>query len=294
MTAILQSVLDALSVGGLYALMALGIGLIFGIMRLVNFAHGELIMIGGYTMFVLSGQPDLIVVLATVVAVVVLALGIERAAFRPLRAASMPTLLIASFAVSYLLQRLVMVSLGAETKGVSFATWLGAPVAIGPLQVPLLQIVTIGVTLLFLVFLAVFLKRSSIGLQMRAAAENIRVARLLGVPADRVIAAAFAVSGLLAATVALLFLAQIGSMTPQFGVQPALIGFVATVIGGLGSLAGAVLGGFVIGSAVVALQLLLPVELRPFREAFLFALLFVVLLVRPQGLIVVRWSGERV
>jgi branched-chain amino acid transport system permease protein len=294
MTVALQAVLDALSVGGLYALIALGIGLIFGIMRLVNFAHGDLVMVGGYTMFLMTGRPDALTALIALVVVVALALAVERVAFRPLRNASMPSLMIASFAVSYLLQHAVMVTIGAETKGVQFAAALNAPVRIAELQIPLLQLVTVAATLVLLILLTAFLRSTALGLQMRAAAENIRVARLMGVRANRVIAWAFAMSGLLAGAVALLYIAQVGAMTPQFGVQPALIGFVATVVGGLGSLAGAVIGGFLIGGLTVVLQLVLPLELRPFREAFLFGLLFIVLLVRPQGIVVVRWSQERV
>lgn len=294
MTVALQAVLDALSVGGLYALIALGIGLIFGIMRLVNFAHGDLVMIGGYTMFLMTGRPDALTALVALVVVVALALVVERVAFRPLRDASMPSLMIASFAVSYLLQHAVMVGIGAETKSVEFASALGAPVRLGRLQVPALQLVTVAATLVLLVVLTMFLRRTALGLEMRAAAENIRVARLMGVRANRVIAWAFAMSGLLAGAVALLYIAQVGAMTPQFGVQPALIGFVATVVGGLGSLAGAVIGGFLIGTLTVVLQLVLPIELRPFRDAFLFGLLFIVLLVRPQGIVVVRWAQERV
>jgi branched-chain amino acid transport system permease protein len=294
MTVVLQAILDALSVGGLYALIALGIGLIFGIMRLVNFAHGDLVMVGGYTMFLMTAQPDALTALIVLGAVILLALAIERAAFRPLRGASMPTLMIASFAVSYLLQHAVMVTIGAETKSVQFASALGAPVRFGAVQIPALQLVTIAATVTLLVLLSAFLRSTSLGLEMRAAAENIRVARLLGVRADRVIAVAFAMSGLLAAVVALLYIAQVGAMTPQFGVQPALIGFVATVVGGLGSLLGAVIGGLLIGTLTVVLQLVLPIELRPFREAFLFGLLFLALLLRPQGIIVVRWTQERV
>ena len=294
MTVALQAVLDALSVGGLYALIALGIGLIFGIMRLVNFAHGDLVMVGGYTMFLMTGRPDALTALVALVVVVALALAVERVAFRPLRNANMPSLMIASFAVSYLLQHAVMVTIGAETKGVQFAAALNTPVRVGELQVPLLQLVTVAATLVLLILLTAFLRSTTLGLQMRAAAENIRVARLMGVRANRVIAWAFAMSGLLAGAVALLYIAQVGAMTPQFGVQPALIGFVATVVGGLGSLAGAVIGGFLIGTLTVVLQLVLPLELRPFREAFLFGLLFIVLLVRPQGIVVVRWSQERV
>ena len=294
MTVALQAVLDALSVGGLYALIALGIGLIFGIMRLVNFAHGDLVMVGGYTMFLMTGRPDALTALVALVVVVALALAVERVAFRPLRSANMPSLMIASFAVSYLLQHAVMVTIGAETKGVQFAAVLNAPVRVAELQIPLLQLVTVAATLVLLILLTAFLRSTTLGLQMRAAAENIRVARLMGVRANRVIAWAFAMSGLLAGAVALLYIAQVGAMTPQFGVQPALIGFVATVVGGLGSLAGAVIGGFLIGALTVVLQLVLPLELRPFREAFLFGLLFIVLLVRPQGIVVVRWSQERV
>jgi branched-chain amino acid transport system permease protein len=294
MNVALQAVLDALSAGGLYALIALGIGLIFGIMRLVNFAHGDLVMVGGYTMFLLTAQPDALTAVVALAVVIVLALAVERVAFRPLRHANMPSLMIASFAVSYLLQHAVMVTIGAETKGVQFAAALNAPVKLGELQVPLLQLVTVAATLVLLILLTAFLRSTTLGLQMRAAAENIRVARLMGVRANRVIAWAFAMSGLLAGAVALLYIAQVGAMTPQFGVQPALIGFVATVVGGLGSLAGAVIGGFLIGGLTVVLQLVLPLELRPFREAFLFGLLFIVLLVRPQGIIVVRWSQERV
>jgi branched-chain amino acid transport system permease protein len=250
MNVALQAVLDALSAGGLYALIALGIGLIFGIMRLVNFAHGDLVMVGGYTMFLLTAQPDALTAVVALAVVIVLALAVERVAFRPLRHANMPSLMIASFAVSYLLQHAVMVTIGAETKGVQFAAALNAPVKLGELQVPLLQLVTVAATLVLLILLTAFLRSTTLGLQMRAAAENIRVARLMGVRANRVIAWAFAMSGLLAGAVALLYIAQVGAMTPQFGVQPALIGFVGR--------------------------------------------LFIVLLLRPQGLVVVRWSQERV
>lgn len=294
MTAFFQSVIDALSVGSLYALMALGIGLIFGIMRLVNFAHGELVMIGGYTMLVLASAPGALTAVLTILIVMILALGMERVAFRPLREASLPTLLVASFAVSFFLQNAVVMAYGGNTVGVSFAPALTRSLEFSGLRIPYLQIVTLGTTVALVAGLAMFLKRTRFGTQMRAAAEDFRMARLMGVRANLVIGVAFAVSGILASVVSLLYVTQVGTLTPQMGIQPALIGFVATVVGGLGSLLGATIGGFFIGTLIVTLQILLPLELRPFRDAFVFSILFMVLLFRPGGLIVVPWAKERV
>ncbi|MDH3233738.1 MAG: branched-chain amino acid ABC transporter permease [Alphaproteobacteria bacterium] len=294
MNNVLQAVVDAASVGGIYALMALGIGLIFGIVRLVNFAHGEFVMVGGYAVLLLAGAPTVAVIAATLIVVVVLALGVERIAFRPLRGAAMPTLLVGSFAVSYFIQHVVMMSYGGNTVGVDFMPKLSESIEFGGVSVPALQLVAIVVTVLLLAGLAYFLKATLFGIEMRAAAEDLRMARLLGVPTNLIIALAFAISGLLAAVVAVVYVAQIGVLTPRMGVQPALIGFVATVVGGMGSLLGAVVGGFLIGTITVVLQIILPLELRDFRDAFLFGSLFLILLVRPQGLIVVRAARERV
>lgn len=296
MNTVLQAIVDAASVGGIYALMALGIGLIFGIIRLVNFAHGEFVMVGGYVVLLLlqQGTPTLVVILATLAAVVFLAMNVELIAFRPLRGAAMPTLLIGSFAVSYFIQHVVMMISGGNTKGVDFMSALSEDIAIGGVTVPALQVVAIAMTVALLAGLTWFLKATRFGIEMRAAAEDLRMARLLGIPTNLVIGIAFAVSGLLAAFVALVYIAQTGLLRPQMGVQPALIGFVATVIGGMGSLLGAVVGGFLIGIITVVLQIVLPLELRDFRDAFLFGTLFLLLLVRPQGLIVVRAARERV
>lgn len=294
MSNLVQSLVDAVSMGSLFALMALGIGLVFGIMRLVNFAHGELVMVGGYGLLLLSGSPDIVAAVLVIALVIVVALAMERVAFRPLRQRSVPTLLIGSFTVSFLLQNLVLMTIGATPRGVNFGSSLLKSVSFGKISVSYLQIVMIVTTLLLLVALASFLKYSRYGIQMRAAAENFRMARLLGVKANRIIAVAFAGSGLLAGVVSLLYVTQIGALTPQLGLQPAVVGFVATVIGGLGSLAGAAIGGFVIGSLTVLIELLLPLELRPFRDAFLYSVLFALLLVRPRGIIILPWARERV
>lgn len=290
----LQIIIDALSAGGMFALMALGIGLIFGIMRLINMAHGEFVMIGGYMLFFLVGRPELLMVFIAIAVVIGLALSTERLVFRQLRQVNPATLLVASFTVSFFLQHVMIMAVGSRQKTLNFAYALTEHVAIGGLRVPKLQIVTVIVTFVLLLGLGLFLRRTRFGMQMRAAAEDFAMARLLGVRGNRVIAAAFAISGLLAGFVSLLFVAQTGTLAPWMGIQPALIGFVATVIGGLGSLTGAVLGGFLVGAITVVLQSVLPLELRPFREPIMFSILFFVLLVRPQGLIQVRAVKERV
>lgn len=294
MNVLVQHAIDAVSVGGLFAMMALGIGLIFGIMRLINFAHGELVMIGAYAMWALGSLAGPLIVAISIAVVVLLALTMERIAFRPLREASPATMLVASFAVSYFLQNLVLMTIGSRPKPFSFAAGLAENLQIGELRVPLLQVVSMVLTVAVLAGIVLFLKRTPMGVLMRAASQDFRMARLCGVKANMVIAAAFVASALLAWVVSLVYAAQTGQISPTMGLRPALIGFVATVIGGLGSLPGAAVGGFLVGVLTVVLQIVLPAELRDFRDAFLFALLLLVLLVRPHGLLAPRAEMERV
>jgi len=290
----LQHMIDAITYGSQFALYALGIALIFGIMGLINFAHGELLMAGAYAIVLIGKPPWPVVVLATVAVAIVFALGMERAAFRPLRGASPATLLIASFAVSYGLQNLAILIEGSAPKGTSVSTWLSESFSIGSVSVPKLDPVTVGVTIVLLVALGLFLQRTRMGVQMRAAAEDFRMARILGVRANTVIATAFAISGLLAGIGAYLLVAQTGEVSYDMGSNPVLYAFVATVLGGMGSLRGAVLGGYVFGTIFVLLQSYLPLELRSYRDAFAFGAVIVMLLVRPQGLIVARSVVTRV
>lgn len=289
-----QVIVDAVSVGGLYALTALGIGLIFGVMRLINFAHAQLIMIAGYAVLLSFSQSAALAVLFAVAGAVLLALLIERTAFRPLRGADPATLLIASFAVSFFIEKVMIMLVGSRPKGVDFLPMLAGQVEIAGVRLQLLQLVTIFVSVVLLVGTTWFLKATRLGLEMRAAAENFRMAEVLGIRANRVIAMAFAISGLLAAAVACLFVAQTGVVQPRMGLQLVVIAFVGTVIGGLGSLPGAAFGGFLVGVATILLQALLPPELRVFREAFLFLAVTLVLLFRPQGLIPARGLRERI
>ncbi|MEA2537558.1 MAG: branched-chain amino acid transport system permease protein [Chloroflexota bacterium] len=290
---IAQAAIDILSLASVYALVALGIALIFGVMRLINFAHGELIMLGGYTMWLLSDRPWPVMVFGTLAVPVVAALAMDRLAFRPVRGAPATTLLITSFTISYFLQNLTILVASSTAKGVPLPPVVSESVRLGALRFPLLSAATtIGAAVLLLV-LALFLRSTSLGIQMRGAAEDFMMARLLGVRSNIVVAAAFAISGFLAGVVALIVVAQTGVVSPTMGLSVTLVGFVATVIGGMGSIAGAVLGGFVLGVVSVVLQIVLPLGLTPYRDAFVFAFVIAVLLLRPKGLIAAR-TGERV
>lgn len=301
-----QLLVDALSLGSQYALVALGIGLVFGVMRMINFAHGDLIMLGAYALVIPSAAdvarpfigawPALAMILAITFIVAVAAMATERFAFRPLRRREVDssTLLISSFAVSYLLQSLVLFVHTGRPKSVSIFPGLARQMEIGGIRVALVDVTTIGVTVVLLLATIVFLRRTRAGIEVRAAAEDFVMARLLGVRANRVIAQAFALSGALAGVVSLLYVAKTGVLDFQMGVPLAIAGFVGTVIGGMGSLAGAVSGGFFLGVASTLLQALLPEALRPARDAFLYSLVILVLLLRPQGMFVLRGAGERV
>ncbi len=291
---LVQTLIDALNLGAIYALAALGVGLIFSVMRLINFAHGELITAAGFAVYGLDGQPWAVRVGGGVLAAVVLALLMERVAFRPLRRANPATLLVTSFAVSYLVQHLVVLIFGARSIGVSLLPELSDSIAVGVLRVPLLELATIAATLVLLGGMVYFFRRRPLGIQMRAAAEDFTMARLVGIKANRVIAAAFAISGILAAFIACYQVVQSGTISYRMGVDLVLVAFVSAVIGGMGSLTGAALGGLLVGVTSVALQTFLPPDWRPYRDAFLFGLFIAFLIGRPQGLMVRKAHRARV
>jgi branched-chain amino acid transport system permease protein len=294
MTFFLQNVINALSLGSLYALLALGIALIFGIMRLVNFAYGELLMVGGYAIHLVTGAPWVVFFVAALVVTAIFAVGMERVAFRPVRGAPEATLLVTSFAVSYFLQHLALLVMGSEAQAIVYPQVVLESIRAGGLQIAKLDIITVVTTLVSLTLLGVFLKKGRLGVQMRAAADDFLMTRLLGISANTVIAVAFLVSGLLAGVVSVLYLAQLGTVVPNVGLTPLLVGVVATVIGGLGSLVGAALGGYILGLVSVMLQAYLPVDVSVFRDAFVFGIVILILLLRPQGLLVMRAQVPRV
>ncbi|MEM8665019.1 MAG: branched-chain amino acid ABC transporter permease, partial [Pseudomonadota bacterium] len=231
---------------------------------------------------------------AAVIVAVALSIATERVAFRPLRDLDPATMLIASFAVSMFLQKVLIFAVGSRAKPIDPLPSLSAPIEVAGVQIGLLKIVTIIVCAVLLLALVYFLKRTRYGLHMRAAAEDFTMSRLVGVRADAVIVLAFVLSAVLAAVVAILYGAQTGFVHPRLGVQIVIVAFVATVIGGLGNLWGVVAGGFLVGIVSTMLQAFLPPDLRPFREAFLFGAVILILLVRPQGLFPARGLKERV
>lgn len=283
---LVQQAINALSLGSTYALLALGLAMLFSIMGLINFAHGELLVIGGYTMWALleHGVPWPVVIPLTLLAPGLAAIAMERIAFRPLRGASLVTLLIASFAVSLLLQTVFQIFAGTD-KGIELPGWVDDVIDVGPYTISVLKIVMTGVTLLTLLLLTLFLKRTLLGIAMRAAAEDFEVTRLMGVRANAVVIAAFALSGLLAGLASLFYFTQSGSVGPFDGTEPVVKAFIAVVIGGLGSLTGAVVGGFALGITEVVLDAALPAGAQPFGTAFALLVVIAILLLRPQGLV---------
>jgi branched-chain amino acid transport system permease protein len=299
-----QNVIDGLSIGSIYALAALGVGLLFGVIRLINFAHGDFIAFGAYALIVPSTNvtaqmflgylPWPLLTLVICCLVVILSLLCDFFVFRHLRKASAATLMVASFSVGYIIQNTLMAIYGSRPKGVDLWSAINIQVSLGDLHVPLLQLITILATLALMAVLSAFLRLTSFGLALRAAAENFAMARYLGVRSNLVIGVAFAISAALAGTVSLLFLAQTGALDPVMAVPLLLFAFISTVVGGLGSLRGAVLGGFVIGMISSLLQAYLPPDLRNFKDGFVFSAVILILVFRPAGLFPTDALVERV
>lgn len=291
-------IISAASLGSIYALMALGLALVFGILRLINFAYGEFIMVGGYVMWRLQrlgfGIPWGLEALLAVVVVILIALVLERVAFRPVRASHGPpiNLLLTSFACSSVLQSLVMVLISPRSKGIQYPPLVSAQLTLGPVRIAVFDIMAMIVGGISLIGLTLLLRRTLLGISLRAAADDFTMTRLLGVRANRVIAAAFAISGGLAGISSVLYLARIGLVKPDIGLGPVITAFFASVVGGIESLAGAVVGGFILGFLTVGLQAILPISLLEYRSAFTFLIVIIVLLVRPQGLVPGRHMRE--
>lgn len=285
MSELAQNLIDALALGSLYALIALGITLVYTVMGMMNFAHGEFIMLAAYALYAFAGLPFLAAVPVALLTGVLIALLVERVAFRPVRRADLSAQLVTSLAVATILQNVVTVVVEARAQSVATPAAISESTAIGSVSVPNLEFLTVGLTAIVLLALGWLLYRTEIGLAMRAAAEDFEMARLLGVGADRVIAVAFAISGALAAAVGLLIVMQTGQVSPTMGLTPVLIGFVAVVIGGFGRIFGAVIGGLLLGALSSLLAVYLPAGLVPFRDAIVFTFPILILIFRPHGLL---------
>jgi len=281
-----QTLADAVGLGGIYALMAVGIVLVFGMLRLVNFAYGQLIMAGAYALAFASerGWPVWTGILLCFAVVLVLSLAMERVVFRPLRTQSPAVMLVATFAVAFLLQSIALLWFGPLGKIAASLASLNQPVTVSGVDIRKISILTTGVAIACLLALVLVLGRTSVGLHMRAAAMDFRTARLLGVRANRVIGAAVLISGLLAATVAVMMTVQTPLVTPDFALRDTILVLAGVVLGGMNRLVSATLGGFAIGFASGFLGGALPTDQSQYLPSFLFAAVILVLLIRPGGL----------
>jgi branched-chain amino acid transport system permease protein len=281
-----QTLVDATGLGAVYALMAVGIGLVFGVLRLVNFAYGQLIMAGAYALALASewDWPVWAGIALCFTIVLALSVAMERLVFRPLRTQSPAVMLVATFAVAFLLQSIALLWFGPLGKAASSLGELNRPVSIGDVDIRKITIVAIAVAAVCLVALVLLLGRTTVGLHMRAAAMDFRTARLLGVRADRVIGAAVLISGLLAATVAVILTVQTPLVTPDFALRDTIVVLAGVVVGGMNRLVSATLGGFTIGFVSGILGGALPTEQSQYLPSFLFGLVILVLLIRPGGL----------
>jgi len=282
----LQVQVDAIGLGAIFALMAVGIGLVFGVMRLVNFAYGQLIMAGAFALAFASERdwPVAAGIALCFAVVLALSLAMERVVFRPLRTQSAAVMLIATFAVSFLLQSIALLWFGPLGKTATSLVELNRPVSVGGVDIRKITIAAIVVAAICLVLLVLLLGRTSIGLHMRAAAIDSSTARLLGVRANMVSVVSVLIAGALAALVAVMLTVQYPTVTPTYGLQETILVLAGVVVGGMTRLVSATLGGFLIGYVSGLLGGALPSSQSQYLPSFLFGLVILVLLLRPDGL----------
>ena len=291
-----QTLADATALGAIYALMAVGIGLVFGVLRLVNFAYGQLVMAGAFALALASqwGWPVWAGIVLCVASVLVLSALMDRLVFRPLRGHSPAVMLVATFAIAFLLQSIALLWFGPLGKIATSLASLNRPVDIGGVEIRKITIVAVVVGVLCLAALTLLLERTTIGLHMRASSLDFQTARMLGVRANRVIGVAVLLSGALAAVVAVMLTVQNPLVTPDFALRDTIIVLAGVVLGGMNRLIPATLGGFAIGFATGLLGGALPTNQSQYIPSFVFGAVILVLLVRPGGLFTRARAVERV
>ena len=278
----LITLVNGLSLGGIYAMIALGYTMVYGIAKMLNFAHGDIIMVGGYMLLVFATVNPLLALICAVVFCVALGVFIERAAYRPLRGASPLAVLITAIGVSYLLQSLSQIIFGASPKFVNVAD-LGYLV-IGELQIGYHTIITLATTVVVMIALSLFINMTKTGRAMVAVSEDKDAARLMGINVNFIIMITFAIGSGLAALAGFLdLLRPSATIMPTYGALPGIKAFTAAVIGGIGSVPGAMLGGILLG-VVECICNSIPV-IAPYTIAIEFAILIVILLVKPTGIL---------
>ena len=287
MVEFLQQLADGLGRGGEYALIALGVGLIFGVMRMVNFAHGELITVSAYAAYGLaaSGAGWWMLAPAIVLTSVSTSVAIEFVAFRRVRSGGDFTMLLTSFGVHFVSQASFVMFVSASSRNFERPGWITSTVAVGGVRFEVVDLAIIAATLVSLALVVWVLQRTTFGTAIRAAAEDFDTARLLGVRSNGVIRAAFALAGLLAGMAAVFILMRTGQASPSAGLIPMLKGVLAALIGGLGRLQGAVLGGLALGLVEIMLVSRLPDSVDGTVNGIVFVGVAVLFILRPSGLL---------
>lgn len=284
----IQQLINALGLGSQYALMAVGLAMVFAVMRLINFAHGTVMMASAYIGLLLlqRGMPFPAVALGAIAGAAALGVLIERIAYRPVRGAPDVALLLNSFAVAVLLENLAVLLFSPRSRPFPMPALLTRVLHPGGnLFLPSIHLWAFAGALLALGGLAFFVTRTRLGLAMRAAAENPVAAQLLGIEIGKVTLLAFAIGSAMAGLAALFWTAHVGTINPSMGFEPVLKAFVACVIGGFGTIQGAVLGGYLLGALEILLQGLLPSGIVGYRDALVYGILILILLVRPGGVL---------
>lgn len=282
-----QQFINALGLGSIYALVAIGLAMIFSILRLINFAHGEILMLGAFAVYYFdrAGLPFVFTAVLAIAATIAAGLVMEMLAYRPLRGAPDVSLLLTSLAVSILLQTSGTMFFGAQPKRFPTPSAVQHQIVIGNIRISVVNLVTVGIAITLMAALTWIVTRTTIGASMRAAAENPTAARLMGINPTTVVLAAFIIGSALAGVAGILWGSRVGRIDPLMGFIPVLKAFVATVIGGFGSIPGAVIGAYILGFGEIYLSSLLPDSLTGYRDAFVFGALILILFFRPQGIL---------
>lgn len=278
----LPYLLAGISVGGQYALIAIGYTMVYGILRLINFAHGDIFTVAAYFMVYMSATMPLYISLPlTIILTVVLGFAVERIAYKPLREAPRMSIMISAIGVSYLLQNLMWYVTGGLAKQYPTIPWISSTVTIYTATTKMVTLVTPVLTLLLVVLLVQLINHTKIGMAMRAVSKDFETSKLMGIRINRVISVTFIIGSFLAAVGSMLYFSNYTAVTPTSGAMPGLKAFVAAVFGGIGSIPGAVIGAFIIG---ICENIIKALGLTTFSDAFTFALLIIILIFKPTGL----------
>ncbi len=278
----LPYLMAGISVGGQYALIAIGYTMVYGILRLINFAHGDIFMVAGLIMvYAVTVMPMPLALLLVVVATVALGFLVERAAYKPLRSAPRMSVMISAIGVSYLLQNLALYITGGLSQQYPAIPWLSDTVTILGATTKRVTLVTPVLTIILVVVLGLLIKYTKVGMAMRAASRDFETSQLMGIKINSVISMTFIIGSFLAAVGSMLYFTNYTGVTPTAGAMPGLKAFVAAVFGGIGSIPGAVIGAFIIG---ICENIIKGVGWTTFSDAFTFALLIVILIAKPTGL----------